>query len=324
MWRTAWVPTRVPTLSAVDVEDRHHAEAVVGEDVRGGDRLAEVARAEQGDVVLAGRAQDLADLRDERLDVVADAALAELAEAGEVAADLGRVDVRVVGELLRGDRLLAHLLGLREHLQVARQPRRDAQRQPLRAGGGPRMGLHRRPGSDSPKLIGVTLDARAGAAHRRSIRTAPRRRARPPGCARSRHAAAARRPSMSSSCRSNPSSSLQPLAGASPPPRTDGSRAVSTRSRCSRAAVPRSRRRRGRGSPDMAAGSAKRAALAIIAALSVHSSRGGTWTSAPSARRRPRSSPLAATPPPTARRSSPSARAPRSSRSSRLSTIAAW
>ena len=118
-------------LGGVDVEDRDHAKAVVGEDVRGGDRLAEVAGADQRDVVLAGGAQDLADLRDERLDVVADAALAELAEARQVAADLGRVDVRVVGELLRGDRLLAHLLGLRQHLQVARQARRDAQREPL-------------------------------------------------------------------------------------------------------------------------------------------------------------------------------------------------
>ena len=68
---------------------------------------------------------------DQRVDVVADAALAELAEAGEVAADLGRVDVRVVGELLRGDRLLAHLPGLGEHLQVAREARGDAEREAL-------------------------------------------------------------------------------------------------------------------------------------------------------------------------------------------------
>ncbi len=65
------------------------------------------------------------------LDAVADAALAELAEAREVAADLGRVDVRVLGQLLRGDRLLAHLPGLDQHLQIARQPRGDAQREAL-------------------------------------------------------------------------------------------------------------------------------------------------------------------------------------------------
>src|SRR3954471_18201616 len=87
-------------LLGVVVEDRHDAEAVVGEDVARGDRLAEVAGAEQRDVVLAGGAQDLADLRDERVDVVADAALTELPESGEVAPDLGGVDVRVVAQLL--------------------------------------------------------------------------------------------------------------------------------------------------------------------------------------------------------------------------------
>ena len=111
----------------VGIEDGDDAEAVVGEDVRGGDRLAEVAGAEQGDVVLPGGAQDLADLRDQRVDVVAHATLAELPEAAEVAADLGGVDVGVVGELLGGDRVLAHLARLREHLEVARQPRGDAQ-----------------------------------------------------------------------------------------------------------------------------------------------------------------------------------------------------
>ena len=104
---------------------------MVGEDVGAGDRLAEVAGAEEGDVVLAGGAQDLADLGDQRVDVVADPALAELAEAGEVAADLGRVDVGVLGELLRGDRLPAHLARLGQHLQVAREARRDAEREAL-------------------------------------------------------------------------------------------------------------------------------------------------------------------------------------------------
>ena len=65
----------------VGVEDRDDPEAVVGEDVGAGDRLAEVAGAEQGDVVLARGVEDLADLADQRLDPVADAALAELAEA---------------------------------------------------------------------------------------------------------------------------------------------------------------------------------------------------------------------------------------------------
>jgi len=75
--------------------------------------------------------QDLADLADQRLDVVADAALAELAKAGEVAADLGRVDVRVLGKFLRGDRFATHLAGLGQHLEIAGKPRRDAEGEPL-------------------------------------------------------------------------------------------------------------------------------------------------------------------------------------------------
>ena len=81
------------------------------------------------DVVLARRAQDAADLGDQRVDVVADAALAELAEGREVAPDLRRVDVRVLGDVLRRDGAATHLLGLRQHLQVARETRRNADRE---------------------------------------------------------------------------------------------------------------------------------------------------------------------------------------------------
>src|SRR5579884_2512181 len=79
------------------------------------------AKIDERAVVLPLRAQDAPDLDEQRLDRVADAALAELAEVREVAADLRRVDVRVVGDLLRGDAVLAHLLGLRQHLQVPGQ-----------------------------------------------------------------------------------------------------------------------------------------------------------------------------------------------------------
>src|SRR5262249_2257782 len=72
--------------------------------------------------VLARGAQDLADLGDERLDVVTDAALAELAETGEVTADLSRVDVCVLRKFLGGDRFAPHLARLRQHLQVTRKP----------------------------------------------------------------------------------------------------------------------------------------------------------------------------------------------------------
>jgi hypothetical protein len=58
----------------IAVEDGDDLEPVVGEDRGGGDRLSQVPRPEEGDVVLAGGAEDLADLRDQRVDVVADAA----------------------------------------------------------------------------------------------------------------------------------------------------------------------------------------------------------------------------------------------------------
>jgi hypothetical protein len=105
---------------------------LLGEDRRARDRLAEPAGADQRDVVLPLRPQDLADLAEQRVDLVTDTALAELAEGGQVAADLRRVDVRVVGDLLRGDPLLPHLPGLREHLEVPGEPSRDPDRQPLR------------------------------------------------------------------------------------------------------------------------------------------------------------------------------------------------
>src|SRR4051794_17661833 len=68
------VPDRLTDLAGVGVEDRHDAEPVVGEDVRAGDGLTEVAGPEQRDVVLAARPQDLADLRHQRVDVVTHAA----------------------------------------------------------------------------------------------------------------------------------------------------------------------------------------------------------------------------------------------------------
>src|SRR5262249_39609790 len=70
----------VTDLAQINIEDHHDAKAVVGEDVRAGDGTAEVPGTEERDVVLANSAQDLADLRDQRVDVVAHAALSELAE----------------------------------------------------------------------------------------------------------------------------------------------------------------------------------------------------------------------------------------------------
>ena len=129
---TALPPMSMPILRRLGVEDRGDVDAVLREDRRARDRLAEAAGADERDVVLPLRAQDLADLAEQRVDRVADTALAELAEVREIAADLRRVDVRVVGDLLRGDALLAHLLGLAQHLQIARETGRDTDGQTVR------------------------------------------------------------------------------------------------------------------------------------------------------------------------------------------------
>ena len=70
-------PIDAPDLRRVVVEDGGDRDAVLGEDRRARDRASEAARADERDVVLALRAQDLADLAEQRVDVVADAALAE-------------------------------------------------------------------------------------------------------------------------------------------------------------------------------------------------------------------------------------------------------
>ena len=160
----------------VDVEDRDDPEAVVGEDVRAGDRLAEVAGAEQRDVVLPGGAQDLADLARPATRPVADPALPELAEAGEVAADLGRVDVGVLGELLGGDRLLAHLARLGQHLEVAREARGDAEREALAVQAARSSAPSRRAGH-RPRFIAPKYRSSGGTKRRRVRHRARRPRA---------------------------------------------------------------------------------------------------------------------------------------------------
>ena len=56
------------------------------------------------------------------LDVVADAADAELAEVGEILANLRRVEVKLLGQRLRGDRPHAGRVERVEAAQVDRQP----------------------------------------------------------------------------------------------------------------------------------------------------------------------------------------------------------
>src|SRR3954452_18329042 len=125
------IPDRVADLARILVEDRSDVDAVLGEDRRTGDRLAEPSCADQRDVVLALRTEYGADLSEERIDVVADASLTEFAERRQVAADLRGVDVRVLRYLLRGDSLLAHLARLRKHLEVPREARRHSDREAI-------------------------------------------------------------------------------------------------------------------------------------------------------------------------------------------------
>ena len=212
----------------LDVEHGDDLEAVVGEDVGAGDRLAELAGAEEGDVVLARGAQDLADLGDQRLDVVADAALAELAEAGEVAADLGRVDVRVLGEFLRGDRVAAHLAGLGEHLQVAREASRDAERQPLAVDDQalPRSAPRPSPRSSAPRT--VSSRARSAVASRLSSETTTPSTSTT-GIFSSIRRSSSSSLSMSTSCSSNRGPRRGWRRSPRAPRRRDGSRAASRR-----------------------------------------------------------------------------------------------
>jgi hypothetical protein len=124
--------TRSPSIACrIGIEGDGDVEPVVGEDRRVRDRLAEATCAEKGDVVLALRPEDLPDLARERVDVVADASLAELPEAGQVATNLRRVDVRVLADLLGGDPVLAHLLRLGEDAQVLAESSGDADRESL-------------------------------------------------------------------------------------------------------------------------------------------------------------------------------------------------
>ena len=65
----------------VAVEHGGDVDAVLREDRRARDRLAEAAGADERDVVLALRAEDLADLAEQAVDVVADARLPNLPNA---------------------------------------------------------------------------------------------------------------------------------------------------------------------------------------------------------------------------------------------------
>ena len=78
-----------------------------------GEREAEVAGADDRDAQLAIEAEDLAQVALQIADVVADAADAELAEVGEILANLRGVQVELLGQRLRRDRPHAGVFELR-------------------------------------------------------------------------------------------------------------------------------------------------------------------------------------------------------------------
>ena len=122
MWRTRTPPSTDADLGRVDVDDAGDGEAALAEPAVAGERLAEVAGADDDDRPVVGQAELAADLVDEVVDLVADAAGAVAAEVAEVLADLGGVDAGQLGEPLGRDAVdtLVALLG--EDPQVHRQP----------------------------------------------------------------------------------------------------------------------------------------------------------------------------------------------------------
>ena len=91
----------VADLLVEHVEEGDDLEAFLPEAGVVGEREAEVAGAHDGHAEAPVEAEDLPQVPAEILHVVADAADAELAEVGEVLADLGGVQVELLGEALR-------------------------------------------------------------------------------------------------------------------------------------------------------------------------------------------------------------------------------
>src|SRR5207247_931104 len=100
------------------VEERHDLEALLPKAGVIREREPQVAGAHDGDAQLAIEAEDLPQVPLEIADVIADAADAELAEVREVLADLGGVQVELLGERLGRDRLDAGVLERVEAAQV--------------------------------------------------------------------------------------------------------------------------------------------------------------------------------------------------------------
>ena len=100
--RTSTPADDLAVAARVGVEQRDDAEAAAAEAGVVGQRVAEVADADDDDGPVLGHADLAGDLVAQVVDVVADAAGAVGAEVGEVLAQLGAVDAGRGGELLAG------------------------------------------------------------------------------------------------------------------------------------------------------------------------------------------------------------------------------
>src|SRR5207249_7794725 len=99
----------------------HDAKALAAEPLVAEERGAKMAEADEHHRPLAVEPEDLLELGLQPGHVVADAADAELPEVSEVLADLRRVQVESIGELLGGNGLHAVLLQLEETARIDRE-----------------------------------------------------------------------------------------------------------------------------------------------------------------------------------------------------------
>jgi len=112
----------VPDLLARRIEERGNLEAFLAEAGIVGEREAEVAGAEDGDAQAAVEAEDLTQVAAQLFHVIADAADTELTEVCEVLANLRGVEMELLGQALRGNRLHAGGVELVERAKVDREP----------------------------------------------------------------------------------------------------------------------------------------------------------------------------------------------------------
>ena len=119
-WTSA-LPEPGPHLGRVGVEGGDHVEASLGKAAVVTEGLAQVARPDQGHVVLPVEPELAVDLLAQQLGVVTDAAGAVGAQVGKILAYLGGVDTGAAGQLLRRDGDHPVVVGVHQGLEVQRE-----------------------------------------------------------------------------------------------------------------------------------------------------------------------------------------------------------